>query len=48
MISLNIPPWLMAIRKALGKLTDVLLIGRKGGLWDKTPGPDIKPKGGPR
>ena len=41
---MTLPTWLLAIRKALGKLTDVLLIGRQGGLWDKTPGPDIKPK----
>ena len=49
MAPLTIPPWLLALRKVLTKLTDVLLIGRKGGLWDRGAGPDIKPpKGGLR
>lgn len=26
-------------RKILGKITDVLLIGRNAGLWDKSKGP---------
>jgi hypothetical protein len=49
MANLTIPPWLLAIRKALGKLTDLLILGRQGGLWNQGKGPDIKPpKGGIR
>jgi hypothetical protein len=30
-----------AIKKVLGTLTDILLVGRSAGLWDKGQGPDI-------
>jgi hypothetical protein len=33
------------VRTVLGRLTDVLLIGRQAGLWTKGKGPDI---GGPK
>lgn len=34
------------IFKILGKLTDLLLVGRKAGLWSKNPtiGDSVKPK----
>ena len=32
------PPWLLAIRRILGKITDVLVAGRGAGLWQKKPG----------
>ena len=31
------------VRKILGKLTDLLIGGRQRGLWEKGPGPDVKP-----
>ena len=33
-----------AVRKALGKLTDVLLIGRSAGWWQKKPGASNAPR----
>ena len=35
---MKLPNWLGAVRKVLGKLTDVLTAGRAAGLWKKKPG----------
>lgn len=39
MALINLPPWVLALRKVLGKLTDALLVGRSAGLWSKKDGP---------
>ena len=31
----NLPPWLLKLRKVLGKLTDALVAGRSAGLWSR-------------
>jgi len=38
------PTWILAVRKFLGKLTDILTLGRAAGWWDKTQGPEIPKK----
>jgi hypothetical protein len=36
---MNLVKALKGVRKFLGKLTDVLLIGRNKGWWERKPGP---------
>jgi hypothetical protein len=38
---MKLPGWLSKVAKVLGKLTDVLVAGRKAGLWEKQAGPNI-------
>lgn len=38
---MTIPNWLLAARKILGKIADVMIAGRNLGLWDKGKGPKL-------
>jgi hypothetical protein len=42
-----LPKWLGIVRVVLGKITDVLTLGRSAGLWTEKPGIGTDSKGAP-